>query len=115
MEDLKPEEAQAPTTANRRKATDEDMRDVFESFAVNVVEIGIEPRMLADLLDFWIDEVAKQAVGPDQPGWNQKQRLLMGQFRKFKVTPLPEARRREQRQIWKANVTKRNAERDVLQ
>ena len=82
----------------KHKATAKEFADITESFAVNVVEIGVEPRMLACMLDAWINEVAKAAAGPDRPEWSEKQRLLMQQFRKFKVTPLPEAEMERRRQ-----------------
>jgi hypothetical protein len=76
----------------KHKATAKEFADITESFAVNVVEMGVPPQVLACMLDSWINEIAKGAAGPDRPEWSAKQRLLMQQFRKFKVKPLsPEA------------------------
>lgn len=83
----------------KHKATAKEFADITESFAVNVVEIGVEPRMLACMLDAWINEVAKAAAGPNRPEWSEKQRLLMQQFRKSKVTPLPEAEMERRRHL----------------
>jgi hypothetical protein len=49
----------------KHKATAKEFADITESFAVNVVEMGVPPQVLACMLDSWINEIAKGAAGPD--------------------------------------------------
>jgi len=71
----------------KHEATDRELMEIFDSFAKNVVEIGVAPKLLASLLDFWTKKVAEDAAGPDRPDWTPKNRLLIEQFRKFQVKP----------------------------